>query len=702
MVSTFRSVTDPSPASANLEAILRGIKEGRWQEIVAPVAAEHDKRKRSALKKNLPSFTPSGTFKGNTDASLVQHSGFIAMDFDDPSDHFAELIGADPYTYSMFHSVSGIGFCVIVRIDPTKHAESFIELADYYRSKYNEIVDPSCSNISRKRFVSHDPDLVLNESSSIFKTSPVKARANEKPLPLLNVRSDFELLVNAIVQARLDVTDTYQNWIFVGMACRDYDSGPNGLQLFKNLSQFHPAYNPSDCNKKWLQLPRPRSIKHNYLFERAARHGITIENPVAQELVAAVQVAKAAGKTAGDAIKSVNNLSNKTLDPEYTELAEKSFSSGFPTRTGNPLQLARQYLSMNCNLWECEITRRVYDNDAEVTERYLNNLWENINNQGIRINPDNLSRLVYSSRNTSRNMLKEWLMDVRCSGVDAIDALVNSLTVNDNFGYILIHKWLVSVINNVFNDRSSPYMLVLCGSQNTGKTSWFRGLLPKNQSHWYAESKLEEGKDDLRLLTEKLIVLNDEFSGRTIKEAAMYKDILSKDTFTFRVPYGRTNEQFKRIASLAGTSNPTEIISDLTGNRRIFPVEVTQPVNWTVYNAVDRNRFWGQLYNIYCEGFPYELTQEEISKLNQYSENYSESIIEEDLIRRKLQPDHEGRGMTTTEILIHFEAHTRTRLGTKKIGLAMQKHGYIQTIKTYNSRTIRAWNCRPVDPLSSI
>ncbi len=702
MVSTFLSVTDPSPKSANLEAILNGIKEGRWQEKVVPVAAERDKRKRSALKKTLPSFTPSGTFKGNTDASLVQHSGFIAMDFDDPTEHFAELIGADPYTYAMFHSVSGIGFCVIVRIEPTKHAESFDQLADYYRSKYNEIVDPSCSNVSRKRFVSYDPDLVLNESSSTFKTTPVKPSSKEKIPPLLNVRSDFELLVNAIVQAHLDLTDTYKNWIYVGMACRDYDSGPNGLQLFKNLSQFYPAFNPSDCSKKWRQLPRPRAIRYSYLFERAARHGIIIENPVANELVAAVQVAKAAGKTALDAISSVNSSSNKTLDHEYTELAEKSFSSGAPSPSGNPLQLARQYLSMNCSLWECEITRRVYDKETEVTERYLNNLWENMNNQGIRINPDNLSRLVYSSRNITRNRLKEWLIENRCSGVDAINAIVYSLTVKDSFGYTLIIKWLVSVINNILNDRPSPFMLVLCGTQNTGKTSWFRGLLPKNLSHWFAESKLEEGKDDLRLLTEKVIVLNDEFSGRTIKETAKYKDILSKDTFTFRVPYGRNNEQFKRIASLAGTSNPTEIISDLTGNRRIFPVEVTQPVNWAAYNAVDPVRLWGQLYNLFCEGFPFELTQEEISTLNQYSENYSESIIEEDLIRLKLQPDPEGRGMTTTEILIHFEAHTRTRLGTKKIGLAMQKNGYTQTFKSHNTRTIRAWNCRPIDPLSSI
>lgn len=693
VISTFKTVTDPIPASASLEAILRGIQEGRWQDLVLPVAAEKDKKKRAALKKLLPSFTPSGTFKSNTDNSLLQHSGFIAMDFDEPGPDFPSLIGADQYTYAMFRSVSQEGFCVIVRINPDLHEDSFYALADYYRSRYNETADPACSNVSRKRFISYDPNLVFNENSKVFKFRPSKP---PKPGPVPHqpwVESDFERLVQAIVESGKDLTSTYREWINCGLACRQYNTGSLGLALFKSISQFHPGYAPSQCEKKWRQLPHPHTVSTNYLFAAAARQGITIQNPLASQVANIAQVARASGKTMKQAIEAVSNRVGEAMTPEYRQLASNAYNTNQPPPPREAIHLARHYLQLNCNLWECEITRRVYDSQSEVTERYLNQLWEQINNSNIKINADNLSRLVYNDQNLKRNVLKEWFTEIRCEGVEAIDSLVNSLHLSDPFGYTLIHKWLVSVINNVFNTRSAPYMLVLCGKQNTGKTSWFRGLLPENMRHWYAESKLEAGKDDHRLLTERLIVSNDEFSGKTIKEASMYKDILSKDTFTFRVPYGRTNEQFKRIASLAGTSNPTDIVTDLTGNRRIFPVEVIDTVNWQAYNAVDRNRFWGQLYNLFSEHNPWELTTSEIQQLNQYSDRYTETFIEEDMILRLLQPDDTGRGMTTTEILLAFEIQTKSRLGTKKIALAMQKNGFTQTIKTINNRTIRAWNC---------
>lgn len=695
MISTFRSISDRTPVNANLQAILQGVKEGRWAELVRPVAAETDKRKRAALKKKLPSFTVSGTFASNTDNSLIQHSGFIAMDFDDPSPYFAEQLGADKYTYAMFRSVSGLGFCVIVRIDPLQHEASFYALADYYRETYNEVADPSCSNVSRKRFVSFDPDLVLNENAAIFVLPQKKHPPKTAALPIHNVPSDFERLVEAVVAARKDLTATYKQWVFVGMACRDYNSGPLGLQLFKALSQFHPHYNPQACERKWRQLPNPHTVKLTYIFEAAPREGIVISNPLADEIAAAVHLARESGKSADEAIQILSLNSDQPLQEEYLDFAQTQFKEAKPPKKLKPLQLARQFLNQNTELWECDITRKVYDGKTEITERYVNMLWEQCNNKNIRITADNLSRLIFSAQNPRRNAIRDWLAALQTPGIDAIDQMVQSLPISHEFGFTLINKWLVSIISNVFTERAMPYMLVLCGAQNTGKTSWFRGLLPPEMQQWYAESRLEEGKDDLRLLTEKIIVLNDEFTGRTVKEVAMYKDILSKNTFTFRVPYGRSNEQFKRIASLAGTSNPTEIISDLTGNRRIFPVEVVEPVNWNQYNAVDRNRFWGQLYNIWKEGYKTDLTPQQIITLNEYSEQFSEAILEEDLIRSRLQPDPTGHGMTTTDILLHFEAHTRTRLGLKKIGLAMHKLGYIQKVTRVDNQSLRLWNCKP-------
>ena len=53
-------------------------------------------------------------------------------------------------------------------------------------------------------------------------------------------------------------------------------------------------------------------------------------------------------------------------------------------------------------------------------------------------------------------------------------------------------------------------ILVLTGTQRIGKTKFFRNLLPDELMEFYAESKLDEGKDSEILMTKKLTILDDE------------------------------------------------------------------------------------------------------------------------------------------------------------------------------------------------
>src|SRR5690625_766885 len=116
---------------------------------------------------------------------------------------------------------------------------------------------------------------------------------------------------------------------------------------------------------------------------------------------------------------------------------------------------------------------------------------------------------------------------------------------------------------------------VLAGSkQNTGKTHTLRYILPDELQPYFGESELTGDKDENLLMCNKAIILNDEMSNKSKRDLTVMKKLCSVQWFNLRRPYGKSNEDIRRIAALCGTSNDMQILSDPTGNRRIIPIEV--------------------------------------------------------------------------------------------------------------------------------
>ena len=92
-------------------------------------------------------------------------------------------------------------------------------------------------------------------------------------------------------------------------------------------------------------------------------------------------------------------------------------------------------------------------------------------------------------------------------------------------------------------------------------------LLPAELKSLYAESKLDAGKDDEILMTQKILIVDDEFGGKSKQEEKRFKEITSKQIFNLREPYGRVNVDLNRLATLGGSTNDTGILNDPTGNR---------------------------------------------------------------------------------------------------------------------------------------
>ena len=189
-ISTFNSAfQNDKPGKATVSQLLENIRCGKYKPVIDKLRSTKDKTQYEALKKKLPGVTLSAVLSSR-DAKLdlcdklISHSGLLQVDIDHVEDlpSLRSRIDADQYTAFSFISPGGNGLKVGVRIDPTRHAESYQCVADYYQKTFGVKIDPKVKEVPRLLFVSYDPDVFVNESAKVF---PVTSNGHSaQPIPI--------------------------------------------------------------------------------------------------------------------------------------------------------------------------------------------------------------------------------------------------------------------------------------------------------------------------------------------------------------------------------------------------------------------------------------------------------------------------------------------------------------------------------------
>ena len=169
--------------------ILQQIRAGKYAGQIARLRAEQDPAKAAKLKKALPAFTASCTTNGGhklTDARA--HSGLLQGDIDKIGGEKAELLREalrkEPCVFAAWISPSGDGLKLLIRVeaDLGSHAASFATAKKHFLDCYQIELDSHCKDVSRLCFVSHDPQLWINENAQVLEI----ADSNLNELPPLN------------------------------------------------------------------------------------------------------------------------------------------------------------------------------------------------------------------------------------------------------------------------------------------------------------------------------------------------------------------------------------------------------------------------------------------------------------------------------------------------------------------------------------
>jgi RecA-family ATPase len=175
-INIFKNIEGKEKNTVDIKIILEYIKNGRWENKITEIRDfinNNENNQANIIKKELPAFTPSGTFNERRKKENIEsYSGILHLDYDkvDKVEIMKDILISIPYTYSAFISPSGNGIKVFVLTDakPNEHTEVFNQIRSYYDGILGIESDRSVKDITRLCFVSFDPNLYLNESSEIF------------------------------------------------------------------------------------------------------------------------------------------------------------------------------------------------------------------------------------------------------------------------------------------------------------------------------------------------------------------------------------------------------------------------------------------------------------------------------------------------------------------------------------------------------
>ena len=248
IVTIFRNIRETeTPFHRSVKFVLDRIKDGSSKDLVTRIRKETDKANRNELKKELPAVCFSGQFNKRLDSAILEHSGFICLDFDGyatKKEMKAERdrLIKDRYIYSVFTSPSGNGLKALVRIpqDADNHTNYFNALEKHFNSEH---FDKTCKNLSRVCYESFDPLIYVNESSELWTSIEdpdyveVEVKRDAPTIPITDDNKVVDILVKWWTK-KYGMVDGERNANIYKLAMAFNDFGINKSLASHVLRQF--------------------------------------------------------------------------------------------------------------------------------------------------------------------------------------------------------------------------------------------------------------------------------------------------------------------------------------------------------------------------------------------------------------------------------------------------------------------------------
>ena len=581
----------PKEASKRQKVVVQRFSHGEWREkttdlvdIYAIISSEKYQKQVSSLREELIGATQAFEL-AETDAiinipAVQTASGMVVLSLPTSSQQQLEQLRSRvqlfPQLLMAFQSIDGRHLTVLMSYElsdgtlPYRAKDvrlfqqyAFRRAADFVLASTGIKVDEDDAVLNQQFYVSSDDKAIWNGQVVAVKMDQPTEELTEQTASIMSTPKEHPLEKGVL---------------------------PGYTQLEMDIAKFNAV-----CRQ--LAFSRQKSIDEYLLAVAAACHKAGIDQEVATKC-----------------LLNVGDYWDK--EPLVRSAMENAYQKH---RYGlrNPLEpsLMHQQLMKDFLLRRYVFRRNVVTGDVEYQEkgRYILS-WRplsqearnDINNaaidEGIKVWPQDMDRLIGSSQVNDYDPVREWLGDLpEWDGRDRLGEMADRVPTllpnwRDNF-----KVWMRSMVSQWTSGAGQMYgaqmVMMFVGAQGTRKSTFMRMLLPEELRQFYIDRiDFANKKEALRALSRFLLINIDEFDQISKSQTAYLKHLIQRTDVKERKMYETSYQQLQRYAAFCATTNSLSPLKDETGSRRYMVVEVTGVIDTSTEGdkAIDYQQMYAQ------------------------------------------------------------------------------------------------------------
>ena len=262
------------------------------------------------------------------------------------------------------------------------------------------------------------------------------------------------------------------------------------------------------------------------------------------------------------------------------------------------------------------------DMDESVEYVYYDNIERKLKEMGCNGNPPStavrLRVLLTKIYAVKRNLFKEWVLAHPWDGVHRVDTWFKDVFgatapplveagLEDIYLAKVSRAWFTGGIRRMDQEIVHEVVPVLISPQGkcrktsglrytAGKNQWFKDVLTEVTSKQGVDKFLDAARG-------KIIIELAESTAIRTKDQDALKGFISMSADQYRKPYARREQSWPRHFILAATSNLDDVFTDLTGNRRYYPMYCT-PSDFSYRTKYNVEQVWAEAYLMAKKGEP--------------------------------------------------------------------------------------------------
>jgi Virulence-associated protein E/Bifunctional DNA primase/polymerase, N-terminal len=293
-----------------------------------------------------------------------------------------------------------------------------------------------------------------------------------------------------------------------------------------------------------------------------------------------------------------------------------------------------------------------------------------------------------------------WITGLKWDGVPRVTTFLPELLKTEDTPYTRAvgrYMWSTMAARAAGSGVRADMIPVFISPEGYGKTSVIPKLAVSPDFHTTISFR-QEFRDIVWNMRGRLIAEIPELDGLSKRDQEAVKAFITRDTDDYREHYETSSTRDPRRWFLIATSNYTDVLSGITGNRRWLPVTILSPID-VVRVSREALQLWAEGYQLYLENGSTPLYQEAEELAKEVIEEHRVASPLEEQVRAYTSKIKERKDISATELFADITRGSPVRLdlNMKEFYALLRSVGWKPCKVFIGQRQVRLWRYDPID-----